>query len=57
MQIPDLSPILAKMIQDVQIILVGAIYNVETGAVNFFEDEMITAKSYQAHAKAGSMLT
>ena len=45
-QIPDLSPILAKMIQDGQIILVGAIYNVETGAVNFFEDEMITSESY-----------
>ena len=46
-QIPEQSPILAKMIQDGKIILVGAIYNVETGAVNFFEDEMITSKSYQ----------
>jgi carbonic anhydrase len=48
-QIPDLSPILAKMIQDGQIILVGAIYNVETGAVNFFEDEMITSTSYKGN--------
>ena len=46
-QIPEQSPILAKMIHDGKIILVGAIYNVETGAVNFFEDEMITSKSYQ----------
>ena len=46
-QIPEQSPILAKLIQDGKIILVGAIYNVETGAVNFFEDEMITSTSYQ----------
>ena len=48
-QIPEQSPILAQMVQDGQIILVGAIYNVETGAVNFFEDEMITAESYLGH--------
>ncbi len=46
-QIPEQSPILAKLIRDGKIILVGAIYNVETGAVNFFENEMITSKSYQ----------
>ena len=46
-QIPEQSPILAKLIQEGKIILVGAIYNVETGAVNFFEDEVITSKSYR----------
>jgi carbonic anhydrase len=54
-QIPEQSPILAKMIQDGQIILVGAIYYVETGAVNFFEDEMITAESYQGHHMTGTI--
>jgi len=56
-QIPDLSPILAKMIQDGQIILVGAIYKVETGAVNFFEDEMITSESYQRQHTAGRSIS
>jgi carbonic anhydrase len=43
-QIPKQSPILAKMIEDGEILLIGAIYNVETGRVDFFEDEMITAE-------------
>jgi carbonic anhydrase len=56
-RIPEQSPILAKMIQDGQIILVGAIYNVETGTVNFFEDEMITSESYQGQHLVGNILT
>ncbi len=56
-QIPEQSPILAKMIQEGQIILIGALYNVETGAVNFFEDEMITSESYQRRRIAGSIFT
>jgi len=56
-RIPEQSPILAKMIQDGRIILVGAIYNVETGTVNFFEDEMITSESYLGQHLAGNILT
>jgi carbonic anhydrase len=56
-QIPEQSPILAEMIQDGKILLVGAIYNIETGVVNFFEDEMITAKSYPGHDIAAGIYT
>src|SRR5688572_23185680 len=40
-QIPQQSPVIAEMIADGKIILVGAMYNVETGVVDFFEDEII----------------
>lgn len=40
-QIPEQSPILADLIQSGDVALVGAMYNVETGLVEFYEDEMI----------------
>jgi carbonic anhydrase len=42
-QIPEQSPILAKLIQAGKVALVGGMYNVETGRVEFYEHEMITA--------------
>lgn len=39
------SPILSEMIQKGEIALVGGMYNVETGLVEFYEDEMITAEN------------
>lgn len=45
-QIPQKSPILAELIGDNKIVLVGAMYNVESGVVEFYEDEMITANTF-----------
>lgn len=38
------SPILKEMVENDEIALVGGMYNVETGIVDFFEDELITAE-------------
>ena len=43
-QIPERSSILAELIQNGKVALVGAMYNVETGVVDFYENEMITGK-------------
>jgi carbonic anhydrase len=40
-QIPEESPIVSELIENGEVILVGAIYNVETGVVEFFENEEI----------------
>ncbi|MFZ6011910.1 MAG: carbonic anhydrase family protein [Bacteroidota bacterium] len=37
------SPIIKKMIEDGEIALAGAMYDVETGIVNFYDDEIVTA--------------
>lgn len=42
-EIPKRSPILAELIERGDIVLVGAMYNVETGGVNFYEGDMISA--------------
>lgn len=42
-QIPEQSPVLAKLVQTGKVALVGGMYNVETGRVEFYEHEMITA--------------
>ncbi len=39
------SPILREMIQNNEIALIGAMYNVETGAVEFYESEVYTAET------------
>jgi carbonic anhydrase len=41
-EIPSRSPILSELIEEGKIILLGAMYNVETGAVNFYEDRVIS---------------
>lgn len=43
-QIPKQSPILAELIAQGEVSLIGAMYSVETGQVEFYENEMITAK-------------
>lgn len=40
-QIPQQSPILAELIQHGKVVLIGAMYNVETGQVEFYENEII----------------
>lgn len=46
-QIAEQSAILREMVKNGEIILVGAMYHVETGTVDFFEDEMISSETYQ----------
>jgi carbonic anhydrase len=45
--IPEQSPILMELVQEGKLVLIGAMYEVETGAVKFYEDEMITRNTFQ----------
>lgn len=45
-QIPEKSPILAEMIQTGEIAVIGAMYDVQTGEVMFYEDDMLTAHNF-----------
>jgi carbonic anhydrase len=51
-QIPLRSPIIEQLIQDGQIALIGGMYNVETGVVDLYENEMITAESLKKEMRA-----
>lgn len=51
-QIPKQSPIIAEMLKNGQIALVGAMYDVETGMVHFYEDEMIASHNLKPEASA-----
>ena len=42
-QIPAQSQIIAELLQNGEITLIGGMYNVETGVVEFYDSEMITA--------------
>lgn len=42
-EIPKRSPIMSQLIQEGKVIIVGGMYNVENGVVEFYEDEIITA--------------
>ena len=44
-QIPVQSQIIEQLLQNDEIALIGGMYNVETGVVEFYDKEMITAKS------------
>jgi carbonic anhydrase len=46
-EIPDRSPILSDLIEEGKIILVGAMYNVETGLVEFYEDQITSSNKLQ----------
>lgn len=46
-QILQNSPILKDMISKGEIALVGGMYDVETGVVNFYDDETVTAESLE----------
>ena len=39
--ITERSPILAKMIEDAEIALIGGMYDVASGAVEFYDDRML----------------
>lgn len=47
-QIPQQSPVLAELIENGQIAVIGGMYNVETGEVDFYENEMITSETLGA---------
>ncbi len=40
-EITDRSPVLADMVENHQIAIIGGLYEVETGAIHFFEDTLI----------------
>ncbi|MGC1244239.1 MAG: carbonic anhydrase family protein [Chryseosolibacter sp.] len=44
-QIPARSSIIAEQIEKGEIALIGGMYNVETGVVEFYDNEMITAEN------------
>lgn len=44
-QIPAQSQIIEQMLQDGEIALIGGMYNVETGVVDFYDNEIITAET------------
>lgn len=45
-QITKQSPILAELIKNGEIALIGGMYSVESGTVEFYEDEMISAENF-----------
>jgi carbonic anhydrase len=49
-EIMQRSPILNEMIQNGEIGICGAMYNVESGVVDFYEDAMIMEKEKSLHA-------
>lgn len=52
-EIPQKSPIIAEMIRNGEIALIGGMYDVETGIVLFQDEEMMTAETFQeAEAEA-----
>jgi hypothetical protein len=36
-----------ELVKEEKLVLIGAMYEVETGAVRFYEDEMITSHTFQ----------
>lgn len=51
-QILENSPILKEMIKKGEIVLVGAMYDVETGIVNFYDDEIVSEETIETKAIA-----
>ena len=47
-QIPRQSPIIAELIQNGEIALIGGMYNVESGIVKLYENEMITVENLKS---------
>ncbi|ELR70052.1 Carbonic anhydrase [Fulvivirga imtechensis AK7] len=47
-QILKKSPVIAELIENGEIALIGAMYDVETGAVAFYEDEIIHAENLES---------
>lgn len=49
-RIPQRSPVIADLIREGRIALIGGMYNVETGVVDFYEADMIAAESVRKEA-------
>ncbi len=47
-EILDNSPLLKEMIEKGEIALIGGMYNVNTGIVNFYDDEVFTAETLKS---------
>lgn len=45
-QIPEQSEILSEMIRNGEIALIGGMYNVESGEVEFYREDMVTADNF-----------
>lgn len=52
-QIVEESPVLAEMIKNGEAAIIGAMYDVQTGLVAFYENEMITAENLAEMTKVG----
>jgi carbonic anhydrase len=46
-EIPKQSPIIESMVKDGEIVLIGGMYNVDTGTVEFYEDHIINSETLQ----------
>lgn len=51
-EIPGRSPILSELMEEGKIILVGAMYSVETGVVEFYEDRILSSNNKFQKAEA-----
>lgn len=51
-QIPAQSAIIEQLVRNGDIALIGGMYNVETGVVEFYDHEMITAQTLKMEAQA-----
>lgn len=51
-QIPAQSAIIEELLQNGEIVLIGGMYNVETGIVDLYENEMITGQSLRMEVDA-----
>lgn len=51
-QIPAQSAIIEELLQNGEIVLIGGMYNVETGIVDLYENEMITGRSLRMEVDA-----
>ena len=54
-QIPEQSPVVAELIKNGKVILVGAIYNVQTGIVDFFEDGGVNENNFTRKKEASEI--
>jgi carbonic anhydrase len=50
-EIPKRSPVISELLEHGDILLVGGMYNVETGLVEFYEQEMLTKSKFKKEAE------
>lgn len=46
-EIPKQSPIIESMVKDGDIVLIGGMYNVDTGMVEFYEDQIVNTETLE----------